>query len=81
MNQVQTRQRDVKAGAFGVFEQHEFGVAVALVDFFQALILPNSVLDVDNIVADLQIAEVGQKCRDFRFMPLRPRSDRVGFIK
>jgi hypothetical protein len=38
-------------------------------------------LDVDDIVSDLEIAEVGKECRDFRFLPLRTRGYRFGFIK
>src|ERR1700716_3864499 len=38
-------------------------------------------LHVDNIVADLQIAEVGKKRRDFRFLPLRSRRYQVRFVE
>ena len=38
-------------------------------------------LDVHNIIADLQIAEVGKEGRDFRFRALRTRGDRLGFIE
>ena len=71
LNQIEARQRDVKARAFGVFEQHELGVAIALIDFFQALILADAVLDVDNVIADLQIAKIGKERRHFRLLPLR----------
>ncbi len=81
LNQVEARQRNVEARGVGVFEQHEFGSAVALVDFFQALVLPDAVLDVDDVVADLQIAEVGEKRGDFRFLPLRAGGDGVGFVE
>ena len=47
--------------ALGVFEQHVLGVAVALIDFFQALILSDAVFHVDHIVAHLQVAKVGKK--------------------
>ena len=81
LDQVEPRQRNVKPRAFGVFEQHEFGVAVALIDFFQALILADAVFDVDDVVANLQIAEVGKERRDFRFLALRPRGHRIGFVE
>ncbi len=81
LNQVEARERDVEARAFGVFEQHELGVAVALIDFFQALILADAVFDVDDVVADLQVAEVGEECGDFRLLALRARSDSVGFVE
>ena len=81
LNQVEARERDVEARAFGVFEQHEFGVAVALIDFFQALILADAVFDVDDVVSDLQVAEVGEERGDFRLLALRARSDGVGFVE
>ena len=71
LDQVEAGQRHVETRAFGVFEQHEFGVAVALVDFFQSLVLADAVFDVDDVIADLQVAEVGKKCRDLGFLPLR----------
>ena len=81
LDQVEARERDVEARAFGVFEQHELGVAVALIDFFQALILADAVFDVDDVVADLQVAEVGEERGDFRFLALRARGDGVGFVE
>ena len=81
LHQIQSRERDVELRALGILEQHELGVAVALVDLFQSLILPNSVLHVNNVVADLQIAEIREKCRGLRFLPLRPRHDRVRFVE
>ena len=81
LNQVEARERDVEARAFGVFEQHELGVAVALIDFFQALILADAVFDVNDVIADLQIAEVGEERGDFRLLALRARSDGVGFVE
>ena len=81
LNQVETRQRNVEARALGVFQQHELSVAVALIDFLQPLILSNAVLDVDDVIADLQIAKVGKERRHLRLLPLRPRRDRVGLVK
>ena len=81
LNQVEARERDVETRALGVFEQHELGVAVALIDFFQALILADAVLDVDDVVSDLQVAEVGEERGDFRFLALRARGDGVGFVE
>ena len=37
--------------------------------------------DVDYIVANLQVAEVGKKRGDLRLMPLRTRNNRFGFVK
>ena len=81
LHQIEPRQRHIEPCSFRKFKQHELGIAVALVNFFQTLILSNSVLHVDDIVSDLQVAEVGKKRRHFRFLPLRARSDEVGFIE
>ena len=72
---------NIEARAFGVFEQHEFRGAIALIDFFQALILADAVLDVDDVVSDLKIAEVGEESGDFGFRALRARGDGIGFIE
>ena len=37
--------------------------------------------DVDDVVADLQIAEVGEEGGDFGFLALRARGDQVGFVE
>ena len=81
LHQVETRQRDIKTRAFGIFQQHEFRVAVALVDFLQPLVLPDAVLDVDHVVANLQVAEIGEKCRSLRFLTLGTRDHRIGLIE
>ena len=81
LNQIEARERNVETRGVGEFEQHEFGVAVALIDFFQALILTDAVLDVDDVVSDLQIAEVGEERGDFGFLPLRTRCDCVRFVE
>ena len=53
----------------------------ALVDFLQSLILPNAVLDMDDVIANLQVAEVGEKCRGLGFLPLRTRDNRLRFVE
>ncbi len=65
LDQVKASERNIQPRAFGVFEQHEFRVAVALINFLQALILADAVLDVDDVVSDLQVAEVGEECGNF----------------
>ena len=35
LDQVEASEGNVKPRALGVFEQHELGIAVALIDFFQ----------------------------------------------
>src|SRR6202140_3344232 len=81
LNQVQSRERDVEARAFGVLEEHELGVAIALIDFFQALILADAVFDVDNVVSDLQITKIRKERGDFGLLTLRARSYCVGLVK
>ena len=81
LHQIEPSQRNIEPGSFGILKQHEFRGAVALIDFLQPLILPDAVLHVDDVVAHLQIAEVGKKGRDFRFLPLRPRRDQVRFVE
>ncbi len=67
LHEIEAGERNVEASGFGEFEQHEFGGAIAVVDFLQALILADAVLDVDDVVADLEIAEVGEEGGDFGF--------------
>src|ERR1700688_1754007 len=38
-------------------------------------------LHMNDVVANLQIAEVGKKRRDFRFLPLRSRRHQVRFVE
>ena len=52
-----------------------------MIDFFQALILADAVLDVDDVVSDLKIAEVGEESGDFGFGALRTRGDGFGFVE
>ena len=81
LDQIEAGQRDVEARGFGEFEQHEFGGAIAVVDFLQALILADAMLDVDDVVSDLEVAEVGEEGGDFGFGSLRTRGDCVGFVE
>ncbi len=52
-----------------------------MVDFFQPLILADAVLDVNDVISDLQIAEVGEKRGDLGFRSLRTRCDGFGFVE
>ena len=61
LHQVEASERHVETRGFGVLEQHEFRGAIALIDFFQALVLANAVFHVDDVVSDLQVAEVGKE--------------------
>src|SRR5579863_4962257 len=81
LNQVEAGERHVEASPFRIFEQHEFRVAVTLVDFFEAPVLTNPVLDMYDIIPDLEIAKIGEKRRDLRFLALRARGDSIRFIE
>src|ERR1700683_3701716 len=81
LNEIETSEGDVEAGGLGEFEQHEFGGAVAVVDFLQALVLADSAFDVHDIIADLEVAEVGKEGGDFGFLALRARGYCVGFVE
>ena len=48
-------------------------------DFFEALILRDAVLDVDDVVADGEVAEVGDEGGGFGFLRLGTGGD-VGFV-
>ena len=61
LDEVEARERDVELGLLGEFEDHEFDGEAVLHDFFQAQILRDAVLDVDDIVADGEVAEVGDE--------------------
>src|ERR1700735_306862 len=81
LHQIEASQRDVESSPFGEFEQHEFGGAIAVIDFLQALLLAAAVFDVDNVVSHLQIAEVGEEGGYFGFRALRTRGHCVGFVE
>ena len=72
LHQVQPRQRNIQARALGILQDHEFGrAAVFLRNLFQSLVLADAVLDVHHVIADGEIAKVGEERRDFRLLPLR----------
>src|SRR5271169_2119008 len=81
LDEIETSQRDIEPCGFGVLEQHEFRRAIALIDLLETLILPDAMLHVDNVVANLQVAEVGKKRRDFRFLALWARRYQVRFVE
>ena len=67
LDQVEPRERHVEPRALGVLQDHELGgLAIALRDFLQTLVLPDAVLDVHHVVVDGEIAEVGEERRDLR---------------
>ena len=81
LHQIKARQRNVKAGSLGVLKQHEFRRSISLIDFLQSLVLPDAMLHVDDVISHRQIAEVGEKCRHLRFLPLRTRRHQVRLVE
>ena len=82
LHEVEARERHVEARGLGVLEDHELGVcAVGLRDFFQSLVLADAVLDVDNVVVDGEIAEVGDEGGGLRFGARRARRVDLGFVE
>ena len=81
LHQVEAGERHVEPRALRVLEQHKLRVAVALIDFLQTLILTDSVFHMDDIVANLKVAEVRKKRGNLGFLPLWPGNYRLGFIE
>ncbi len=79
LDQIEARERDVKLGLLGELENHEFDREAVLHDLPQALVLRDAVLDVDDVVADGEIAEVGDKGGGLGALGLGARGD-VGFV-
>ena len=79
LDQVKARERDVELGLLGEFQDHELDRERVLHDFFEALILRDAVLDVDDIVADGEVAKIGDEGRGLRALRLGARGN-VGVI-
>ncbi len=79
LDQVEAREGDVELGLLGEFENHEFDGEAVLHDFFQALVLGDAVLDVDDVVADWEVAKVGDEGRGLGALGLGAGGD-VGIV-
>ncbi len=79
LNEIEARERDVELGLLGEFENHEFDGEAVLHDFFEALVLRDAVLDVDDVVADGEVAEVGDEGRGLGALGLGACGD-VGIV-
>ena len=79
LNQVEARERHVELGLLGEFENHELDGEAVLHDLLQALVLRDAVLDVDDVVADGEVAKVGDESRGLRSLRLGARGD-VGIV-
>ena len=58
LDQVEPGERHIEPRVFGELEHHELDVEAVLLDLLQAVVAADAVLDVDDIVADREIAEV-----------------------
>ncbi len=66
LDQVEPRERDVEFGFFGELENHQLERRlIVLFDDTEAHVTGDSMLDVDDIVTNFEIAEVGDKGRGF----------------
>ena len=72
LHQVQPGEWDIQARTLGVLQDHEFGGStVFLRNLLQTLVLADAMLDMHHVIADGEIAKVGEEGRDFRLLPLR----------
>ena len=79
LDQIEARERDVELGLLGEFENHEFDGEAVLHNLFQALVLGDAVLDVDDVVADGEVAEVGDEGRGLGALGLGASGD-IGVV-
>ncbi len=79
LNQVEARERNVELGALGELENHELDGEAVLRDLLEPLVLRDAVLHVDHVVADAEIAEVGDEGRGLRSLGIGTRRD-IGLV-
>ena len=58
LHQVHALERHVEAGVVGVAQQHEFAAPAVAFDRLQSLKLADAVVDVDHVVARLQLGKI-----------------------
>ncbi len=73
LNEVEAGERDVEARLLGEFEDHELDFETVLLDLFEADVAADAVLDVDDIIADGEVAEVGDEGRGLGLARLEAR--------
>src|ERR1700726_3444489 len=61
LNEIHAFQGNVKARVVGIFQQHELAAVSAGFDLAKSLELPDAVIDVDHIVAGLQLGKVAEE--------------------
>src|SRR6185295_10667403 len=69
LHEVETLDGNVELRFVGVIEQHELAGAWANVECLQTAEARDAVVDVDHVIAGLEIAEVGKESSRFRFAP------------
>src|SRR5262249_5655955 len=61
LDQVHALERNVQTRVFGVAEEHEFTAVAVGFDLAQPFELPDSVIDVDDEVAGLQLGKIAEE--------------------
>ena len=79
LDEIEAGERDVELGGFSELENHELDGEAVLHDFFEALVLGDAVFDVDDVVADGEVAEVGDEGRGLGALGLGAGGD-VGVV-
>ena len=65
LDEIETRQRDVEFGVFGIMEQHEFAIGTFHSHLAQAVELADAVVHVDDKIAGLEIGEIAEEAGRF----------------
>src|SRR3954467_12415341 len=73
LDEIEARERNVELRAFGVLQHHELSSGFVLRDLLQAEVLADAVLHVHNVIADGEVAEVGEKVCGLRSFARRLR--------
>ncbi len=67
LDQIEARERDVEFGLLGEHQQHEFAGLALRFELAQAIELADAVIDMDHVIAGLEIAEVAGEYGSFGF--------------
>ena len=79
LDQIEARERHIEPRLLGELQHHELNGEAILLYLFEADIATDAVLDMNYIVADGEIAEVGDECRGLGLARLETRCY-VGFV-
>ena len=79
LDEVEAREGHVETGLIGELEDHELDGDAVLLNLFEADVTADAVLDMDDVVADGEVAEVGYEGGGFGFARLDASGD-VGLV-